>query len=551
MIKDKNYHILVTHNGNSKDLDRIYSILEEENITFTVAGSLEDSVNILQNGSSIDLIISYLAMTDRDQWKFNRILRSPNIPSAHTIPLILLSDSFNELDGDELPNNIPELRADAYLPANFKESELRSVVKKLLGGKPVLNRPTRAVITTMEQKIHELSRLVETLKKESDRQENSIEELTKKLKQAQAQFTTAQKFENIASVTEGAVHNFSNLLTSINGLVSMMQIKRSPDDQDYSYLELIQTASLKADELLKQLLTISSNQNSNKKPICLNTYVRNIINLMRNCTDQPIEFHMDLEKDLLPICADPNLIEQVIMNLCINSCHAIPEKGQIVVKTTQQDNDVCMTISDTGVGMDEVTLSQIFKPYFTTKEKGKGTGLGLSSVANIIKDHQGYIEVDSELGKGTCFKVHFPACEQRILHEEKNSSQSAQKCSGKILVIDDEELIRDTLKDILTHKGYTVLIAENGARGLSVFMEHKNDIDLVIIDMNMPIMNGFDAFYEIKKINPFAKILLTTGQCFTKEKQKLLDDGIHGFLQKPFSVADLSREVEHILSSER
>ncbi|MGA1869391.1 MAG: response regulator [bacterium] len=646
MNKDKIYHILLTHDGSSQQLDRICETLKEKNIKLTRVPSIEDSCSIIKNGPRIDLLIICFESKSTDRWRFIRILRSPELCPAHTFPLVIVSDSLHNI-----PRALPELRADAHFDKHFEESTLKSTVKRLLVGKDLLTGPTILVIendteergniartlkksgfrvfeahtgedalnifhkhkpafilcsdrisdtsvvsliqifktsphsskiiilsknpsaqvlldgadayikapysiesllnlvdtVTMEHTLATMSNEVIKLKEEFDQQNRYIKELRVKLKKTQDQFTTAQKLETVSAVTEGAVHNFCNLLTSINGLVSIMQIKRSPDDQDYAYLELIHDASMRADELLRQLLSMSYNQNIEKRPLCLNIYIKNIVNIMEKCIDQPIEFCLDLQKDLASILADPGQIEQVIMNLCINSCHAIAHEGRIFIKTAQKGKNVCMTISDNGHGMDDATMTHIFEPYFTTKEKGKGTGLGLSSVANIIEDHQGHIEVSSTLGKGTRFKIYFPIC-RCAAEEDKNTTLPLKKGSGTILVIDDEELLRDTLKDLLTHIGYHVLVAEDGSRGLTVFMEHADDIDLVIIDMNMPVMNGFDACCEIKKINPLIKILLTTGHNLAKNKHMLLNEGIHGFLQKPFTVGDLSKEIERIIS---
>jgi len=200
------------------------------------------------------------------------------------------------------------------------------------------------------------------------------------------------------------------------------------------------------------------------------------------------------------------------------------------------------------VGMNEETKEHIFEPFFTTKSLGAGTGLGLSTVYGIIKNHKGGISVESDVGKGTTFHFYFPATGRVAERRKKPGEPKSQEGKGLILVVDDEEVFREMLKDVLEYLGYEVLLAEDGKEGIEVFKTHQNRIDLVILDMNMPVMDGKEMFRELKKLAPGIKALLATGFALDGEVQELMDEGVTGFIQKPFRMEEIDTAIRELLS---
>ena len=251
------------------------------------------------------------------------------------------------------------------------------------------------------------------------------------------------------------------------------------------------------------------------------------------------------------------------MNVCLNGVQAMSSKGTLTVITKAVSPDVIpgdididrtvkkyirFSVTDTGSGMGKATLERIFEPFFTTKEAGQGTGLGLSTVYGIVVNHGGNISVESEIGKGTSFHVYLPATAETAA-EQKTGEPATETTMGRgtILVVDDEDVFREMLKDVLEYLGYHVLTAENGAEGLDVFKSNQPAIDLVILDMNMPVMDGRELFQALKKLAPDVKALLATGFTLDGEVQTLMNEGIMGFIQKPFRVDTISKAIDEIL----
>jgi CheY-like chemotaxis protein len=277
-------------------------------------------------------------------------------------------------------------------------------------------------------------------------------------------------------------------------------------------------------------------------------------------TRKEITIERKFENDLFPIAADKGQIDQVLLNLYVNAADAMPGGGKLILKTQNQthlniksDNYnpvpgkyVQLTITDTGSGIDKATLERIFDPFFTTKEMGRGTGLGLASVYGIIKSHDGYIDVESEIGHGTTFTIFLPASEGGI---ETNAEADARliKGSGTLLIVDDEELVLDVGVNMLEKLGYTVLEAHNGTEGVEIFKANHDKIKMVILDIIMPDMGGGEVYDKIKAINPDVKVLLSSGYSVDGQAIELLERGCEGFMQKPFTLEELSGKITQIL----
>jgi len=281
-------------------------------------------------------------------------------------------------------------------------------------------------------------------------------------------------------------------------------------------------------------------------------------------TKKEIKIHRKYQKDVWTVKADQGQIEQVLMNLYVNAWQAMPNGGDLYVQTENVtlDDDyvkpfeikpgkyVKISVTDTGLGMDEATRQRIFDPFFTTKEMGRGTGLGLASAYGIIKNHGGFINVYSEKGEGTTFNIYLPASESEVRDQKSVVSDGVKHGDETVLLVDDEDMIIDVGEQLLEKMGYTVLIARSGKEATEIYEEKKDQIDMVIVDMIMPDMSGGDTFDRLREINPDVKVLLSSGYSITGQATEILERGCDGFIHKPFNMKQLSRKLRDILDKD-
>jgi len=376
-----------------------------------------------------------------------------------------------------------------------------------------------------------------------------------------AQLYQAQKVEALGTIAGGIAHNFNNLLMSIQGNTSLMLLETDSTHPNYERLKNNEKSVQSGSRLTRQLLGYAREERYEIRPISLNQLVEETSDTF-GTTKKEIRVHRELAKDLFAIKADQGQIEQVLLNLYVNAADAMPGGGNLFLKTmnaTHKDmtgkpckvnpgNYVLLTVGDTGLGMDKKTMKRIFDPFFTTKGLSKGTGLGLSSAYGIIKAHSGYIDVDSEKGYGTIFKIYLPASEKSAKKSVKSAGQIIEG-RGTILLVDDEEMVLDVGVQLLKVLGYTVLEARSGKEAVAVYRENKNKIDMVLLDMIMPDMGGGQAYDRMKEINPNVRGLLSSGYTIDGQATKILERGCDGFIQKPFNMKELSRSVRNILNS--
>jgi len=331
----------------------------------------------------------------------------------------------------------------------------------------------------------------------------------------------------------------------------------------------------RATALTSRLLSFTRKRKD--RSLCFDiTYVaEEVVDLIQYSFDRGIRVFTELEKDLGCIEGDPNQLYQVLLNLCINARDAILErengmgrevdgqKGSICIRIHRVDLDeerlhvnggfkegphACLSVADDGVGMDGLIRSRIFEPFFTTKQKWDGTGLGLAIVYGIVQSYNGFIKVDSEPGKGTEFKIYFPLKEESLLIKASKQYEVVQG-RGTILVVEDEVMMRDVLKEMLIQLGYSTFVARDGKEGLDLFRERHKEIDLVILDLLLPEMDGVEIFFKMKKINPDVKVVVISGVTENEEIKELKKAALLGFIKKPFDMGKISKTIDHLLHS--
>jgi two-component system cell cycle sensor histidine kinase/response regulator CckA len=378
-------------------------------------------------------------------------------------------------------------------------------------------------------------------------------------KKLEAQLQQAQKMESLGNLAGGVAHDFNNLLMAIQGRTSIMLMRKDSSHPDFGHLNGIEDYVKNAANLTKQLLGFARAGKYEVRPTDINDLIKKSSTLFGR-TKKEIAIHSKYQEDVWTLEVDRGQIDQVLLNLFVNAWHAMPGGGDLFTETenvtvddrfirpfeVQSGKYVKISITDTGVGMDEATRRRIFEPFFTTRKMGRGTGIGLASVYGIIKNHEGFIDVYSEKGHGTAFKIYLPASEKEAM-TEKALAEDIVKGSEGVLLVDDEDMIIDVGKELLGELGYEVLLAGSGQEAIRIYEENEEKIDMVILDMIMPDMSGGDTYDRLKEINPEIKVLLSSGYSINGQATEILNRGCDGFIQKPFNMKQLSQKLREIL----
>ena len=381
-------------------------------------------------------------------------------------------------------------------------------------------------------------------------------------KKLEAQFQAAQRMEAMGTLAGGIAHDFNNILMGIQGNTSLVLLNKTSEHPDYERLKGIEQGVQSGAELTRQLLGFARSGKYEVRPTDLNELIKNQ-NRMFGRTKKEITIRGRHEDNIWTVEVDQGQIGQVLLNLYVNAWQAMPAGGDLYIQTENVTLDedyakpftvdpgryVKISVTDTGVGMDEATRQRIFDPFFTTKEMGKGTGLGLASVHGIVRNHGGIINVYSEKGEGTTFNIYLPAAKKKVV-EDKESVGEILKGSEGILLVDDEDMIIDVGVGILTELGYKVLLARGGKEAIDIYNKNKDNIDMVILDMIMPGVGGGETYDRMKKINPDIKVLLSSGYSINGQATEIVARGCDGFIQKPFNMRELSQEVRKVLDKE-
>ncbi len=380
----------------------------------------------------------------------------------------------------------------------------------------------------------------------------------------EAQLFQAQKMEAVGLLAGGVAHDFNNILTAIIGYGNLLKGRAESDAISADYTDQILASADRASHLTRSLLAFSRSQIIDPRPIRLNEIIKRIEPLLRRLTGEDVELFFALTKEEGTIWADPHQMEQVLMNLCTNARDAMPAGGKLSISTERvvtgdffclrhpgARSGACMRLSvaDSGVGMNEATQEKMFEPFFTTKESGKGTGLGLSIIYGIVKQHNGFIDVRSEVAKGTIFIIHFPIIHEQAENLKAQLHVSAGKGSETILLAEDDENVRLLAENILQEHGYRVITAADGQEAVEKFGRHADAVDLVVLDVLMPKKNGKEAYDELKKFRSPIKVIFMSGYAPETIHQKGIIDTGNGFLHKPFSPAAFLSKVREVLDT--
>ena len=386
-------------------------------------------------------------------------------------------------------------------------------------------------------------------------------------KKLEEQLRQAQKMEAVGRLAGGIAHDFNNLLMVIQGHAELLTDRMKPGESLRRNAEQIQEASQRATSLTRQLLAFSRKQML--APVVLNVQavVSDMGKILRRLIGEDVELVTVNAPDLKRVKADRSQIEQVIMNLAVNARDAMPRGGKLTIESANVEFDnsysrapmvlmpgryVMLAVTDNGCGMDADTQAHIFEPFYTTKEKGKGTGLGLATVYGIVKQSGGYVWVYSEIGKGTTFKIYLPSVEEEVAPQEKKPAAAAlPRGTETVLLVEDEEGVRNLAKEYLESCGYKVLVAEDGNAAIELVSKHSGPIDLVMTDIVMPGISGSDLAKRVESLRPDIRVVYMSGYT----DQAIIHHGILSsdvlLLQKPFTMSTLAHKLREALATKR
>jgi signal transduction histidine kinase len=510
-----------------------------------------------------DLIISDILMPVMDGYALCREWRSDE--RLKGIPFIFYTATFTEKKDEELALS---LGADCFAIKPQEPDALMEIIQKVLAGSSDKSVACPADMPANEGELlreynEALFRKLEKKMADLEQANRELEQKISEQKLLEEQLHQVQKMEAIGRFSAGIAHDFNNILTAIFGFGSIMKLKMSVGDPLHDNIDHILAAADRAANLTRSLLTFSRKHEMKMQPLNLNSSIRNVESFLRRIIGEDIKLIVSQRVEDIMVLADGGHIEQVLMNLATNARDAMPCGGILSIGTDIVDIDhefirmhgygtlgrhALLSFADNGVGMDGTTRQQIFEPFFTTKETGKGTGLGLSIIYGIIEQHHGHISVYSEPGEGTTIKILLPLMTDDVASSRACDGQRQMSGGSEtILVVDDEEPIRQYLESFLTTLGYRVLLAKDGCDAVQTFREQGAEVDLILMDIIMPNQNGCEAAREIREINREMKIIFTSGYPYDLiNERKLLDDDSQ-LLMKPLTPTDLAHKLRAVL----
>ncbi len=384
-----------------------------------------------------------------------------------------------------------------------------------------------------------------------------IKDITEK-KNLEQQLIQAQKMEAIVALAGGIAHNFNNILVGIMGYSEYLLSKKGRDDPDHKALKTIHEGTMRASNLVKQLLSTARVGQYHPARVNLNDVIEGILPLILGTFNKSIEIVTHLSGDLMIIEADTGQLEQSLLNLCINARDAMPSGGSLIIETANRHLDrefveahlglregtyVVLSVTDTGVGMTPEVSERIFEPFFTTKDQAGGKGMGLSTVYGIMKNHSGKITVYSEIGKGTTFRLYFPTPVEGPSEDSPTGEEKKEEDRTTILLVDDDSAVRQLWSGFLSDQGYRVIVAEDGDSAIEILEGRPDGIDLAIVDLVMPGIGGKETIRRLREIRPDVKVLASSGYSANGQARDMVQMDIDGFIQKPSQLSELIESV--------
>ena len=485
--------------------------------------------------------------------------------SQTTFDVALIDIRLPDIDGVELIATLKGMRTGMVVVMITGYASIETAVRALNeGASAYIHKPLNIdeVLATVKEALEKQRLVIENRRLYQEAQRELDER-----KRLEDQLLQSKKMEAIGTLAGGVAHDLNNLLTPIIAYSEIVLIELEADSPLRGDVEEIRKAGRRAESLIRQLLTFSRNQVLQLKVLDLNIIVADISKMLQRVIGEEINLETIFEPDLGYVKVDPGQVEQVIMNLVVNARDAMPEGGKLTIETANVYLDeeygrrhgvemqpgpyVMLAVSDTGIGMDEEVLAHIFEPFFTSKERGKGTGLGMATVYGIVKQSSGYIWVYSEPGQGSSVKIYLPRVEEEVeLEQKKHVSEELPRGSETILVVEDNDGVRNLAREVLQRYGYNVLEVQNGEEALRNAGRHEGPIHLMLTDVVMPGMSGRELAERVQARRREVKILFMSG--YTDDAivhHGILEAGVN-FLEKPFSTKVLLRRVRDVLDEE-
>jgi signal transduction histidine kinase/ActR/RegA family two-component response regulator len=383
-----------------------------------------------------------------------------------------------------------------------------------------------------------------------------------KRKRLEEQLVQAQKMEGLGTLAGGIAHDFNNILAIILGYTNKMESSGLKQNEIPGAIKVIKEAVERGAALVQQLLTSARQTEARFSSVDLNALVRELERMLQATFPKTIIFNLELSSDLPPITADKSQIHQVLLNLCVNARDAMPKGGTLTIATSitpgpdltemfsgvTAENYACIRVRDTGSGMTRQVKSHIFEPFFSTKERGKGTGLGLSVVYGVVNNHRGFVQVESEPAAGTCFIIYLPV--KHLAAEQTGGDRTGdprQNIPQTILLVEDEEMLRELGITILESEGFRVIAAKDGLEAVALFESHSDEIGLVVCDLGLPRLGGREAFLKMKEIRPGVRAIVASGYLEPTTRSEMLKAGVIDTIQKPYDFHDLLAKIRSVI----
>ena len=402
----------------------------------------------------------------------------------------------------------------------------------------------------------ELEKRVEQRTLELELANRALRDEMEEQKKLEIQLRQSQKMESVGTLAGGIAHEFNNILNLIKGYTLLIRQNKSVDETVAKSLNVIEETVERGACGVRQLLTLARKAESRLVLSNPNDLVSELSKLLKQTFPKTIEITLELDAELPSIWVDPNQINQALLNLSVNARDALAGGGRLTLKTllieggkvqdpaAKAGSYACIEVKDNGTGMDAAVRGRIFEPFFTTKGVGEGTGLGLAIVYGIVKSHDGFIDVESETGHGTTFRLYFPIAlshEKPVNETPKKELPVPKSVNGgeTILVIEDEEKMVYLLRKTLLRHGYKVLVALDGEQAINLYQRHKQDIGMVLLDIGLPKTGGWGVIVKLKEQNPNVKLIVTSGYIEPELKSKMQRAGVEGFIEKPYSPDDV------------